>query len=162
MKSFSIQSARLLALAAVALASALPCYASLGKAPSDFGGTTARQAKSLAATSTGSATSAATTYTVTATTLASGTVVREYVNTSGVVFAVSWTGPFLPDLRTLLGDQFSALTTESARHPKAGHNRVNVSGSDVVIESGGHMRAYTGRAWITSLLPTGFDTDEIE
>lgn len=158
MRCLSFHPARLTALPALLLAFALPCHASLGKAPSDFGGTTARQAKALAATGTASAA----TYTVTTTTLASGTTVREYVNTSGVVFAVSWTGPFLPDLRTLLGDQFTTLTTESARHAKAGHNRVQVSGSDVTIESGGHMRAYQGRAWINSLLPTGFDTDGIE
>jgi len=33
---------------------------------------------------------------------------------------------------------------------------------DVTIESGGHMRAYTGRAWINSRLPAGFDTDTLE
>lgn len=158
MKNVSRRIGTLLALPGLALALAAPCHASLGKAPSDFGGTTARAARSLAA----SGTAAAATYTVTTTTLASGTTVREYANTSGVVFAVSWSGPFLPDLRTLLGDQFTTLTTESARRPKAGHNRVNVATSDVTIESGGHMRAYAGRAWINSLLPTGFDTDEIE
>lgn len=160
MQCLSHHSARLLALPAFLLACAVPCHASLGKAPSDFGGVAARQAKSLAAT--GATSTATATYNVNTTTLASGTVVREYVATSGVVFAVSWTGPFLPDLRTLLGDQFTTLTTASARHAKAGHNRVNVAGSDVTIESGGHMRAYKGRAWINSLLPAGFDTDGIE
>lgn len=160
MKRFPLRSGALLALPGLLLTLAVPCHASLGRAPSDFGGTTARQAKALAAGTSGAASS--TTYTVNATTLASGTTVREYVDASGTVFAVSWNGPFLPDLRTLLGDQFTTLTSASARRAKAGHNKVLVQQSDVTIESGGHMRAYNGRAWINSLLPAGFDTSDIE
>ena len=33
------------------------------------------------------------------TTLAAGTRVREYVSDSGIVFAVTWEGPMLPDLK---------------------------------------------------------------
>src|ERR1039458_677209 len=38
-------------------------------------------------------------------TLASGTVVREFVGPSGVVFGVAWQGPIKPDLNQLLGAQ---------------------------------------------------------
>src|SRR5262249_22573807 len=34
---------------------------------------------------------------------ANGTTVREYVSTTGQVFAVSWEGPWMPDLRQMLG-----------------------------------------------------------
>jgi hypothetical protein len=88
--------------------------------------------------------------------------VREYVNDNGLVFAVSWSGPFLPDLRNLLGQHFQTFTSESARRSKAGHSRVVVQQQDVTIESMGHMRAYSGRAWVNSLLPPGFNTDDIE
>jgi hypothetical protein len=136
-----------------------PCacsYAALGKLPSDFGvQQTGVKARSLAATST--------TYHINETTLDSGTVVHEYVATSsGTVFAVSWTGPQMPDLRTLLGDSFTTLTTEAAKRPKAGHSQLNITGQDVVIVSGGHMRAYNGRAWITSQLPAGFSPTDID
>ena len=87
---------------------------------------------------------------------------REYVDADGVVFAVTWNGPFLPDLRELLGQHFATLRNESARQPKAGRGQVRVAQPDVTIESGGHMRAYTGRAWINSRLPAGFDTDTLE
>jgi hypothetical protein len=161
--------ARLAALALGGLASVLAapaCLASLGRAPSTFAGaTTAHQARTLAdATGSGGGTgsAASTTYSVNTTLLANGTTVREYVGAGGVVFAVAWNGPFLPDLRELLGQHFTTLTTESARHPKAGHNGVRVATPAVTIESTGHMRAYAGRAWIGSLLPAGFDTDTIE
>ena len=87
---------------------------------------------------------------------------REYVGANGVVFAVAWNGPFLPDLRELLGQHFATLISESARLPKAGRGRIRVAHTDVTIESTGHMRAYAGRASINSLLPAGFDTGTIE
>src|ERR1700688_420796 len=39
-----------------------------------------------------------------------GVQLREYLNRAGVVFAVSWTGPVLPDLERLLGTHFAAYT----------------------------------------------------
>ena len=36
----------------------------------------------------------------------SGTTVREYVSSNGTVFAVAWQGPWLPDLRQMLGPYF--------------------------------------------------------
>lgn len=143
------------------LLQATTAWAALGSSPSDFGNTatpTKLTARSLAATS--STSTAA--YTVSQSTLDSGTIVREYIDANGVVFAVSWTGPTLPDLRTLLGDKFAVMTSNAAKRPKAGHSQLAVEQSDVVIVSNGHMRAYTGQAWIPSALPAGFDTTTIE
>ncbi|MQA41539.1 DUF2844 domain-containing protein [Rugamonas sp. FT29W] len=134
-------------------------YAALGSSPSNFGTTPVRQgARSLAA----AAGDSAAVYTVSQSTLDSGTVVREYMNADGVVFAVSWNGPALPDLRTLLGDKFAVLTATAAKRPKAGHSQLAVEQQDVVIVSGGHMRAYAGHAWMPGALPAGFDTSVIE
>ncbi|OFA02851.1 hypothetical protein DUGA2_33310 [Duganella sp. HH101] len=134
-------------------------YAALGSSPSNFGTTPVRQgARTLAAAGSGSTA----VYTVSQSTLDSGTVVREYMNAEGVVFAVSWNGPALPDLRTLLGDKFAVLSNTAAKRPKAGHSQLAVEQQDVVIVSGGHMRAYAGHAWIPGALPAGFDTSVIE
>jgi hypothetical protein len=142
-------------------------WAALGSSPSNFGSTatqTKQAARSLAATTANTATSSAAeaVYTVSLSTLDSGTIVREYADASGVVFAVSWKGPTLPDLRTLLGDKFTVMTSNAAKRPKAGHSQLAVDQSDVVIVSNGHMRAYAGQAWIPSALPAGFDTSTIE
>ncbi len=137
-------------------------WAALGSSPSNFGTATtqARQAaRSLAAAN---ANAGEPVYTVTQSTLDSGTVVREYSDASGVVFAVSWKGPVLPDLRTLLGDKFTVMTSNAAKRPKAGHSQLAVNQSDVVIVSNGHMRAYAGQAWLPGALPAGFDTSTIE
>jgi len=134
-------------------------YAALGSAPSDFGGTPVRAARSLAAAGNNTANAV---YTVSQSTLDSGTIVREYMDAAGKVFAVSWTGPTLPDLRTLLGSKFTALTDATGRRTQAGHSQLALNQSDVVIVSNGHMRSFAGHAFIPSAVPAGFDTTTIE
>ena len=130
-------------------------YAALGAAPEKFAGTQAGLNARVLSSELGS-------YRRIDTTLPSGTVVREYVTGSGVVFAVSWNGPFLPDLRALLGQHFETLAREAARRPKAGHSHISIEHPEVVIDSGGHMRAYAGRAWLPGQLPAGLTPDAIE
>lgn len=143
-------------------AASFSSHASLGRAPTVFpdAGTNAVRAHALAAS--GGAAASAAAYTVNSSVLANGTTVREYVGADGLVFAVSWNGPFLPDLRTLLGDHFATMTAEAARRPRAGHSQLRVDRPEVSIESTGHMRAYAGRAWIPARLPAGFTAQEIE
>jgi len=149
----------LLLLSLLQTAVVTAAYASLGAKPSQFSSAQVRQgARSLASADNGTTLN----YSVTETTLDTGTVVREYADTAGSVFAVSWNGPFLPDLRTLLGEHFATMTKEAGKHPKAGHSQLAVDNGDVVIVSSGHMRAYSGKAWIPGALPAGFSTDSIE
>src|SRR5437764_15361412 len=153
---------RILMMGLLLPVASLSCLASLGRAPTVFpsASTNAVRAHVLAASS--AAANAGAAYTVNSSVLANGTTVREYVGADGVVFAVSWNGPFLPDLRTLLGDHFATLTSEAARRPKAGHSQLHIERPEVTIESTGHMRAYAGRAWINARLPAGFNTQDIE
>ena len=95
------------------------------------------------------------------TTLATGTIVREYVADNGVVFALTWEGPFLPDLKALLGKYFDTLVAESAKMPRAGRSHLSVSDPEVVIHSSGHMRAFEGSAWIPTLFPVGFSDNDL-
>jgi hypothetical protein len=92
----------------------------------------------------------------------SGVRVREYLNREGVVFAVSWSGPVLPDLQRLLGTHFAEYTAALAAldHPGL-HRSVRVASSTLVVESGGHMRAYAGRAYLPALVPAGVSPAEL-
>jgi hypothetical protein len=137
----------------------LAAHASLGGAPTAFhdASINGARARALAASSVTAAN-----YTVNSTTLTSGTTVREYVGADGTVFGVSWSGPFQPDLRNLLGDHFATMTAEAARQAHAGHSQLYVNRPDVTIESTGHMRAYAGRAWINAKLPAGFNVQDIQ
>jgi hypothetical protein len=131
-------------------------YAALGAAPSDF--KTAhgsRKSQALSAV-------VSKNFQISETTLPSGTLVREYISAKGVVFAVSWSGPLLPDLQTLLGKHFKTMVDEAGRAPKAGHSQLRVSRPEVSIFSGGHMRAYEGKAWVSSEFPEGFSLQDIQ
>lgn len=95
------------------------------------------------------------------TALPSGTRVREYISAGGIVFAVTWEGPFLPDLKALLGKHFDTMVADSARMPRAGRSRIAMSGREAVINSGGHMRAFEGSAWLPAEFPAGFTADDV-
>jgi hypothetical protein len=138
-------------LAALMLARAGAGHAALGGPPEQFD----------APTQVSSVSSAAASYLIRDTTLASGTQVREYVSDAGLVFALSWNGPMLPNLKALLGKHFDAMVAESARMPRAGRAQLAVNEPEVVIHSGGHMRAFEGSAWIPALLPAGFSADDV-
>lgn len=94
-----------------------------------------------------------------------GTVVREYVSPDGKIFAVVWQGPFLPDLRQLLGSYFEQFS-QSAQNLKRKHHRVRgpllIREPGLVVQTGGHMRAYFGRAYIPELIPPGVHSEEIQ
>jgi hypothetical protein len=101
-------------------------------------------------------------FTVHETTLPTGTLVRQYVSRAGVVFAVTWSGPFLPDLRQLLGPHFDTMVVRQAKRDHAGHRFVSQHESDLVIESGGHPRSFVGRAYLPSALPAGVAEKDIQ
>jgi hypothetical protein len=85
----------------------------------------------------------------------SGTVVREFVSPAGKVFGVAWQGPWLPDLRQLLGDYFEpVLQAPRIRH---GRGPLVLNQGGVVFHSTGHMRSFSGRAYLPEILPQGFD-----
>jgi hypothetical protein len=91
-----------------------------------------------------------------------GMRVREYVNRDGIVFAVSWTGPVLPDLQRLLGTHYVEYTTALAalNHPGL-HRSLRVALPDLIVESGGHLRAYSGRARLPALVPAGVSAADL-
>ncbi len=85
-----------------------------------------------------------------------GMVIREFMTRGGVVFAVTWTGPAMPDVKALLGDQFPAYTAAIGELPRRGpHRSLRIATSTLVVETGGHMRAYSGRAYLPAMIPTG-------
>jgi len=92
--------------------------------------------------------------------LPSGTVVTEYLNGQGTVYAVTWQGPSLPNLRQILGNYFVNYQS-AAQQPVVRHRLVRVNSPDLVIESSGKMRAFVGRAWVPALLPSGVSPADI-
>ena len=91
------------------------------------------------------------------------TIVREYVSTSGIVFAVAWNGLVHPDLAQLLGSyagEYERGLEQSPREP--GSRRLRVKTNQIVVEKWGHMRNLQGRAYVPALIPSGVSVDEIK
>jgi Protein of unknown function (DUF2844) len=94
---------------------------------------------------------------------AGGTTINEYASSTGQIFAYTWQGPTMPDLPELLGaydasyltGEAAALATERDLHD------ARVVQPDVIVESGGQMRSYVGRAWLPDALPAGVTPDDL-
>jgi hypothetical protein len=92
-----------------------------------------------------------------------GVAVKEYVSTSGKVFAVTWQGPFHPDLRQLLGTYFDQFeqAEQAQRAQRSGHGPVLIQQAGLVIQISGHMRAFVGKAYVPQMLPAGIHAEDI-
>jgi uncharacterized protein DUF2844 len=102
-------------------------------------------------------------YTVHEIKAATGTVVREYVSPAGKVFAVAWEGPWLPDIKQLLGayfDQF-AQAAQTQANARTGRRPLHIEQSGLVVDLTGHMRAFAGRAYVPEMLPQAVRAEEI-
>lgn len=95
-------------------------------------------------------------------TIPSGTTVREYVGPNGTVFGIAWEGPTLPDLRLLLGSHFERYAaTQSANARRGARSPLSVNERDLVVFSGGQLRAFSGRAFLPQAVPSGVDVNVI-
>ncbi len=147
---------RLVVVALAGLAFAPPALAALGAPAADASadGNVAQPAHMLRSGSpaqTGSTT-------VTTVTTPSGVTVREFAGSDGIVFAIAWSGPTIPDLETLFGSYFPAYRAWRQAHPGAGYRApVAVRDPQIVAHAAGHMRAYSGSAYAPALVPPGVD-----
>jgi len=84
-----------------------------------------------------------------------GTTIREYYSSSGVVFGVAWDGEWPPDLQQVLGTYFNQYqrAVQSARHRVRGRVAINENG--LVVQSFGHARSFSGIAYAPGLIPAG-------
>jgi hypothetical protein len=95
---------------------------------------------------------------------ADGNTIRQYVDTTGRVYAVTWRGPAMPDVEALLGAYFGSFKTGAAQ-PGAlayGLHTTRVEQDDLVVESAVRLREFNGRAWLASALPAGVSSSDIK
>ena len=92
-----------------------------------------------------------------------GTVENEYLSSSGTVFAVTWHGPFMPDMQQILGSYFqqysAALSSQSRQY---GRRPLDIRQPGLVVQTGGHMRAHWGRVYVPALLPDGVSAEKLQ
>jgi hypothetical protein len=91
-----------------------------------------------------------------------GTIVREFASPGGRIFAVSWKGPALPDLRQLLGSHFEGLQQAAEAQKGRGPRGVLfIQQNGLTVQMGGHMRSYAGRAYLSDQIPTAVRADDL-
>ena len=154
----SIQSrARAGGTAFVILVAVLPVWASLG------GDVSSVQTDQLRMQST-QQTTAKQSYTVYELRAATGTVVREYASPTGTVFAVAWQGPWLPDIRQILGTYFEqyAQAAKAQSGTRMGRRPLMIEQPGLVVQSGGHPRAFVGKAYVPGMVPQGVRAEDLQ
>ena len=63
--------------------------------------------------------------------------------------------PFPPDLKQVLGNYYDQVLAV-AKNRRTSHNTpISIHEPGLVVEMSGHMRYYTGRAYVPSMLPAG-------
>ncbi len=92
--------------------------------------------------------------------LPSGTVLREFVAQGGAVFAVAWHGPIIPNLRQVLGQYFDHYVAAAQVSP-VNHRRLDINRVDLVVHATGHMRAFSGIAYLPQSVPSGVSVGEL-
>ena len=60
-----------------------------------------------------------------------GTTIKEFISSTGTVFAVTWQGPLMPDMQQLLGQYFSDYVN-AAKNDHGGHHRLNIKQAGLV------------------------------
>lgn len=92
-----------------------------------------------------------------------GTVVNEYLSSAGTVFAVTWQGPFMPDMQQILGSYFAQYSAVLSSQPRQfGRHPLNIKQPGLVVQTGGHMRAHWGRVYVPALVPEGVNADDLQ
>ena len=90
--------------------------------------------------------------------------VKEYNNPQGKVFAVTWRGANIPDLKETFGahyDDFNAAI-KKAKEKHRGHGPLQITYKNLHIELSGKMRSIRGRAWLLSELPQGVTSNDLQ
>jgi hypothetical protein len=89
--------------------------------------------------------------------------VREYMDQSGKVVAVAWSGPTKPDLAQILGPTYFARLTNPNAKRIVGRQVSVLHDEDLVIESTGSMRrGFIGHAYLTSAINASVTPDQFK
>lgn len=146
-----------------ALLISMEAAAGLGDAPTPApvaaaqnGGAKAKGVQPPAATSLGS-------YTINEIPAAGGGTIKEYVSTQGVVFAVTWRTPMMPNLQRLLGASFPAFEQAAiASRSQGRRGPLNIERADLVLQSSGQLGDFRGRAFVPGLMPPDVASEIIQ
>ncbi|MFZ0416770.1 MAG: DUF2844 domain-containing protein [Candidatus Sulfotelmatobacter sp.] len=158
----SIKAGLVVGAVALILGAAFPAWASLGGDVSTIQADQVQLQGTRRVVAAQSSTGQA--YTVHEIQTANGTVVREYLSSSGMVFGLAWRGHWPPNMRQLLGsyaEQYRQAVNAQQKNSRPGRRPLVVEQPGLVVEMGGHPRAFAGMAYIPDMLPQGVKAEDI-
>ena len=91
--------------------------------------------------------------------LSNGTVIRQYLSPAGVVYAVTWHGPRMPNLQEIFGGYAAQLSQRD--RIRGGRHNMTLDGTNFMMRATGHGHTFAGRAWVPSLVPAGVDLNAL-
>ncbi|MGB0014383.1 MAG: DUF2844 domain-containing protein [Candidatus Sulfotelmatobacter sp.] len=150
-----------LGTACVILSAAFPAWAALGGDITSVQSDQVHMQGTIRTTAKGS-------YTVHEIQSSAGTLVREYVastgSAAGKVFAVAWQSPWPPDMRQLLGSYFEQYlqAAKAQSTSRVGRRPVMIEQPGLVVQISGHPRSFTGRAYVPQMLPSDVRVEDIQ
>src|SRR5512140_1071970 len=86
--------------------------------------------------------------------------VREYVSPAGRVFATTWSGPAMPDLKVVLAAHYPDYMASAQAH-RASHHVLSVATPGMVLQVVKLPRGITGSAHVPALVPAGVNIQDI-
>ncbi len=86
--------------------------------------------------------------------------VREYVSPEGQVFATTWSGPTMPDLKAVLAGHYPDYVASAQAH-RASHHVFSVATEGMVLRVVKLPRGITGSAHVPALVPAGVNVQDI-
>lgn len=89
-----------------------------------------------------------------------GVNIKEFSRADGMIFAVSWYGPSLPDMRDLLGSYFNEYTQYLSAQKSRKYVAANLV--HLVFKSTGGARFFAGHAYAPFLIPGDFESKDFE
>ncbi len=91
-----------------------------------------------------------------------GTSVREFASQANGVFAIDFSGPTMPDLKTVLGTHYAAYEAAAGvRRSVVNHHVFSFSGDGVVMTVTKLPRGFVGHAHLPAAVPAGVDVDSL-
>jgi hypothetical protein len=90
----------------------------------------------------------------------SGATVREYVSSAGTVFALTWSGTQVPDLKLLLSTYYDRYVAAAQTH-RTGHHVLSIATPELVMTVVRFQRKSSGQVYAPSLMPSGVTRQEL-
>ena len=140
---------------------ALTLLAALGAAPAHaaLGGDVASVLRDSTALGASHAVTPFAAYDLHEATSADGTVLREYLDKSGKVFALSWHGPRSPNVPALLGAHAAHYAAVRTRF--SNHHVVNIDEPGFAVSIVKLPRGWRGQAVLPAAIPAGVARNEL-